>query len=90
MSNRFNDEILESSYGAGYDEGYDDGYENCRSELEMKIKKILRLYLYSEKVISPWQLSLAINEELKCKTITVSKTYKLNEFLNEFNGEASE
>lgn len=53
MSNPTNDQVEERVYELGYDKGYED----CRSELEMKIKAVLRTYLYSEKFTSPSKLA---------------------------------
>ncbi len=43
-----------------YSNGYDQGYADCQSELSMKIKAILRVYLYSEKFMSPSDLATQI------------------------------
>lgn len=53
MSNPYNDQVEESVYQNGYDKGYED----CRDELSMKIKAVLRTYLYSTKVTSPTELA---------------------------------
>jgi hypothetical protein len=53
MSNPTNDRIEEIVY----EQGYDKGYEDCRSEMEMKVKAVLRTYLFSEKFMSPSQLA---------------------------------
>lgn len=61
MSNIFNDEIEQRAYEIGYDKGYED----CRSEMELKIKAVMKEYMYSEKFSSPWKLNFAICEVLK-------------------------
>lgn len=69
MSNVFNDEISERAYEVGYDKGYED----CRSELEMKIKALLKTYLYADGYQSPSDLATAIGRELESKSVQIGK-----------------
>ena len=69
MSDPTNDQVEERVY----EQGYDKGYEDCRSELEMKIKAVLRLYLYSEKFMSPSKMAEEIGILLDCKVVTLGK-----------------
>jgi hypothetical protein len=47
-----------------YEAGYDEGYGHCKSEMSMKIKAILRFYLYSENVLAPTELVKQIGDVL--------------------------
>lgn len=47
--------------------GYDQGYRDCRNELSMKIKAVLRFYLYSEKITTPTDLAKQIGDILDGK-----------------------
>jgi len=69
MSNPYNDQVEQHVYEAGYDAGYED----CRSEMQMKIFAILRLYLYDEKYTSPMDLSKQIYDVLKKKVVEVGE-----------------
>lgn len=67
MSNPYNDQVEEQVY----ENGYDKGYEDCRSEMDLKIKAVLRVYLYSEKNMSPSQLATEIVRILENKVVSV-------------------
>jgi len=67
MSNPTNDRIEELVY----EKGYDAGYEDCRSEMEMKIKAVLKAYLYSEGSKSAFDTASQIGKILEGSGVSV-------------------
>lgn len=56
-----------------FEAGYDKGYQDCRSEMSMKIKAILRCYIYSKKFMSAFELSNQIGNVLDGKVVVDGK-----------------
>lgn len=69
MSFPYNDQFEEQVY----EQGYDKGYEDCRDEMEMKIKAILRYYLYSENYNSAFKMASDIGKILENKAVSVGE-----------------